>query len=389
MKISVVSFDITNTLLRIKPTLGGICVAAMKAQKIADAPDPAVFDSRVSSARRVTMTKKIFPTSERNSRKYWHAMLWEIFAGWCSRNQFTVAEEFVYKRLAEPKSWDLMPGVKGVLEALKFLGLRLVVLSNGDARWEKALKDKGILRFFDGIFISSKTGFAKPDPMALDNLCRTMGIQRGELLHVGDSLSTDAEPAKKFGAQAAWYCGGTPKELPSEGIHILEDLCELPYLVRENLVEEFSTNKLSRSTKNLLALLGGIPVKEDDHFRQYRELDREKKIPLKFITSSEERRERDDTEPWNAAPLFGKVLTSRGLFRNSLQETILKNWDELVPARFVDKCSPSGLVNSMSTLRIFCKNTVVRQELEFYKATLLKKLKGLKGGEKIKKICFE
>ncbi len=390
MKISVVSFDLTNTLLRVKPSIGAICVEAMRAQKIAEIPEAKEFDARVSAARKTALANKNSPTSETLSRKYWQAMLWEIFAGRCSNAQFAAATEFVYKSLAEPEHWALMPHVEAVLEALKFLGLRLVVLSNGDSRWEKALADKNILQFFDGIFLSAKTGLAKPDPAAFDNLCMSMKIERGELLHVGDSMAADVVPAKKFGAQVAWLHALSPGEIPPDKIPTIASLAELPGRVRANLVEKFATTKPSRSVGNMLAALSGIPC-DDMSPRKYRELDREKeiKIKTKFIKASEERRERGDTEPREAAPLFKKVLISHGFFANSLQSIIQQHWAEIVPSKLADSCSPSALENSMSTLRIFCANPIVRQELDFQKSNILKKIAKFTGSDKVKKIIYE
>ncbi len=389
MKISVVSFDITNTLIRLKTSLGAICVEAMKAQKLSDVPAASEFDSRIKVARERVFADKIFPTSEERSRKYWRALLWEIFAGHCSNRHFDVAEKFIYERISDAKTWEVFPHVPAALEALKFLNLKLVLLSNGDSRWEKILAKKDLLKFFDASFVSAKTGFAKPDKKAFENVCLSMKISKNELLHVGDSKDFDVVPAQKFGAQSAWFHKFDEFEVVPEKAKIFEDFSVLPEIVRENLITKFSTKSLSRSANILLSELGNFPA-ESGEKRLYGVLDKSKdtKISSKFISESEARRERNETEPQLAKPLFKKVLLSRGNFEKSLQDEILKNWSEIVPARLVEKCRPDSLKNAGTTLTIFCRGASIRQELEFEKSKILKKISALKGGSRIKKIAF-
>lgn len=387
MRISVVSFDLTGTLLKPFPSIGELCVRAMRAQKIADIPEASVFDARRETARRVAQANGHSPTSERASRDYWRAMLWEIFAGRCSNRRFEAAADFVYRALALPEHWVLMPDVVPALEAVRFLGVKLVVLSNGDSRWKKALADKGILRFFDRVFISSETGFAKPSEAAFDNLCRTMAIPRGELFHVGDTLAEDILPSTQFGANAAWVTKRAT-ELPPENVPLFDSLLEVPAYLRTQLVRDFS-KRVTRSAGNLLASLSGLPG-EDLSPRKYGELDREKEIKIsrRFVEESEKRREHRDTEPMQVSGLFESVLRSRGLFEYSLQSQILREWQNLLPAKLAERSSPVALENNFSVLKVHCASSVLRQEFEFQKNAVLRKLRKLSGGEKIKKIIL-
>lgn len=387
MKISVVSFDLTGTLLNPFPSIGDLCVEAMQAQKIANIPDAKEFNARRSSARRIAQANGNSPTSERASRDYWRAMLWEIFAGRCTNRQFDSAVEYIYRALTMPEHWVLMPGVVPALEAIQFLGVKLVVLSNGDSRWKKALTDKNLMRFFDRVFVSAETGFAKPSEAAFDNLCRTMGIPRGELLHVGDTFGEDIAPAVKFGANAVWVTKRAT-ELPPENVPLFDSLLEVPAYLRTRLVEGF-VRKPSRSAENLLASLRKLPS-ENLEPRLYGELDREKEIKIsrRFVEESERRREAGETEPHAVASLFEGVLKSRGFFERSLQSQILNEWHRLLPAKLADRSSPIALENNFSVLKVHCATAIVRQEFEFQKSAILRKIRTLPGAEKIKKIIL-
>jgi FMN phosphatase YigB (HAD superfamily) len=55
---------------------------------------------------------------------------------------------------ASSKSWQLLPGAISLLTALKFLGLKVCVLSNTDSRMRQVLGEMGLLKFFDQVFLS-------------------------------------------------------------------------------------------------------------------------------------------------------------------------------------------------------------------------------------------
>lgn len=389
MKISVVSFDLTGTLLKPFPSVGDLCVEAMRAQSIPEIPDAREFNARRDTARRVAQANGNSPTSEKGSRDYWRAMLWEIFAGRCNNRQFDIAVDFVYRALSLPEHWKLMPDVTPALEAVRFLGVKTAVLSNGDSRWKKALADKNIAHLFDRIFVSSETGFAKPGQGAFDNLCREMEIPRGELLHVGDTLAEDIVPAVTFGANAVWV-PQRANDLPPEGVPIFSSLNGVPRYLREMLVRNHSKKKLTRSAENLLSALSGFP-QADLRRRKYEELDREKEIKIsrRFVENSEVRREQGETAPQDVAPLWESLLRSRGLSAYSLQSAVLREWQNMLPAKLAERTTPVALENNFSTLKVSCPNPVVRQEFEFRKSRILKKIRtSIPGADKIKKIVL-
>lgn len=386
MQISTISFDLTGTLLRPVPSLGDLCVEAMRAQQIPNVPAAEVFNNRRVEARRVAQANGHSPTSETRSRQYWRSMLWEIFAGRCSNKEFEIATEFIYQRLAEPAHWALLPGVVPALSALRFLGLKLVVLSNGDARWEKALVDKKLAPFFDDFFVSASTGFAKPDIAAFDNVCQKTGIARGELLHVGDTLVEDIVPAHTFGAHAVWVTQ-RPDGLPPEGVPIFDSLSEVPEYVRAMLVAENKTRHFSLSARNLLANLRNLP--EEKFIDRDFDGGGNKSGKAKNIAArSLERLDRAAQNVPAAAPLFDKVLQSKGLYEHSLQSRILDAWSELVPAKFAARTAPLKLEKHMTVLFVVCESATIRQEMNFIKTSILKKIQALSGAKKIKSINF-
>ncbi len=70
----------------------------------------------------------------------------------------------------------------------------------------------------------------KPDPRPFLAALARLGAPSSRALHVGDSWTEDALPARRLGMQAAWI-GTDDRPLPP-GIHRLDHVRELPELIR-------------------------------------------------------------------------------------------------------------------------------------------------------------
>lgn len=390
-KLRAISFDLTGTLLAFTPSLGTICAETMReiGMPESEIPPAKTFDARRKQAQRVIRANGFSTTSEARSRDYWRAMLWEIYAGTVPDALFPRAAERIYARLGEARSWRAAPAAVAALDAARFLGLKCVALSNGDARWRRALEAVGLARFFDKIFLSAETGLAKPDPKAFDRVCLDLQIRRDELIHVGDALDTDVLPAQKLGISAVWLMNSiddSPRK--PDGIVAIESLAELPELLRARLCAGTVRKHFSRSARNLLALLRGVPEEPPPP----PSLIVSKKFSSESATQkrvrSEEAPSAADTEFVVPADIVDALVRSRGFFNGSMQERIRENWAQIVPDGLAERCSPTELRANFTTLVIACESAVVRQNLEFKKRTLLKRLRALPGCEKLKKITF-
>lgn len=390
-KLRAISFDLTGTLLEFSPSLGAICTEALReiGMPESEIPPAKALDARRKQAQRVIRANGFSPTSDARSRDYWRAMLWEIFAGTVPDALFPHAVERIYTRLGEARSWRAAPAAVAALDAARFLGLKCVALSNGDARWRRALEGVGLARFFDKIFLSAETGLAKPDPKAFDRVCLDLQIRRDELIHVGDALATDVLPAQKLGIRAVWLMNGID-DSPSkpDGIVAIESLAELPELLRARLCAETVRKHFSRSTRNLLALLRGVPEEPVPPPNSIVAKKFGTESAAKKRVRSEEAPCAGDTEFTVPANTVDALLRSRGFFSGSMQARIRENWARIVPENLAARCSPTELRAGLTTLVVSCESAVVRQNLEFKKRTLLKRLRELPGCEKLKKITF-
>lgn len=386
--IKVVSFDLTGTLLALSPSLGGICVDVMRALGLPNIPAAKIFDARKKHAQRIVRSNGLSPTSETRSREYWRAMLWEIFEGAVPTELFPKAKDLVYARIADAASWRAAPDARRTLESLRFLGVQCVVISNGDSRWRNALNKLGLTPLFDKIFLSSETGFAKPDAQAFDNVCLAMKIRRGELLHVGDSLSYDVTPAHAIGAEAVWLTRSPDGAPPEQRVSVIEHLGELPLILQARLCESVARSHFPRSTRNLLALLRGLPEEQqpDPSTLVVKKNSSESAARKRLRTENAAyTTDRDFVVPANT---MDELLKSRGIFSGSLQSSIRENWGKIIPDSLVSRCAPTELRDGFSALVVACESAVIRQQIEFRKRSILKKIRMLPGCEKVQKIIF-
>jgi HAD superfamily hydrolase (TIGR01509 family) len=118
---------------------------------------------------------------------------------------------------------ELYPDVVPTLEAIAgryVLGL----VSNGNSYPERC----GLQERFAFVVFSQDIGVEKPDPAIFRVACVKAGCSPAELMHVGDSLTSDVHGAKSVGAVSVWLNRDrTPRQAdtcPDFEIHALTEL---------------------------------------------------------------------------------------------------------------------------------------------------------------------
>jgi putative hydrolase of the HAD superfamily len=128
----------------------------------------------------------------------------------------------VYKRLAEewgaPASWEECaaygrsiadwPAFPDSADALRHLKrhYKLIILSNVDNA-SFASSNKKLEVQFDAIYTAEDIGSYKPSDRNFEYLLaklKTLGIDKGEVLHVAESLFHDHAPANRHGLASCW-----------------------------------------------------------------------------------------------------------------------------------------------------------------------------------------
>lgn len=93
-------------------------------------------------------------------------------------------------------------------ETVKFLKgkVKQYIVTNGlVASQEKKLKNSGLDLLVDGVFVSQKIGYDKPDKEFFDYAIEKTGLKRSQIMIVGDSLTTDMKGGNNASLICCWY----------------------------------------------------------------------------------------------------------------------------------------------------------------------------------------
>lgn len=164
----------------------------------------------------------------------------EVVAGALARlaaeGHHTVAVE-VALRLADRfteyrnEQMKLFPGAHETIDALKARGVKLALVTNGDAAGQRAK----IARFelasrFDHFQIEQEAGFGKPDERAYLHALRALGVEARDTWIVGDNLEWEIAAPQRLGIYAVWHDPlgqGLPSNSPIRPDRIIRELSEL------------------------------------------------------------------------------------------------------------------------------------------------------------------
>ena len=115
------------------------------------------------------------------------------------------------------------------LEALRALGLRLVVVSNWDVSLHEVLARTGLEPLVDGAVASAEVGAAKPDPRPVRRGLELAGAAPGEAWLVGDTPDADVGGALAAGVRPVLV--DRDGAVPAPGVTTIASLAELPRLL--------------------------------------------------------------------------------------------------------------------------------------------------------------
>jgi putative hydrolase of the HAD superfamily len=201
-EIQVVSFDVVGTLMEVKGSIGDIYSKFARRYGVhARADDLKEAFSRSFRCQPPLAFQPGTPEAElhRLERDWWRSLVRDVFVAY----EFPQFNDFfieLFELFRSKEAWQLFDDVIPALTALRDRGLRLAVISNFDSRLDDLLLAFEIDHFFDGTYISSRIGVAKPDRRIF--LAALKGEEPRNALHIGDSLREDVEGASTAGMRA-------------------------------------------------------------------------------------------------------------------------------------------------------------------------------------------
>ena len=126
---------------------------------------------------------------------------------------------------------DLTENSIEILTYLKNAGYSLYATTNGLSTTQyRRIKDSGLDFFFDGIFVSEDAGHKKPEKEYFEYVIDHIGEKdRGKMLIVGDSCSSDILGGINAGIDTCWYNpkGAAGRFVPTYEIKNLLDLMKI------------------------------------------------------------------------------------------------------------------------------------------------------------------
>ncbi|NIM10987.1 MAG: HAD-IA family hydrolase [Candidatus Aminicenantes bacterium] len=203
--IRVISFDVGFTLIKTEPPVGE--VYATIAARFGFHLNPEETHSRFrktwvkqNELNRQKTTDNALADEER-SYQWWKGIFKESIGDTIPPEDLETVFKVCYQEYAKGEYWRIYPEVCRTLTTLRSRGFHLVVLSNWDHRLLRTLKDLQLDRFFEKIYISTRIGYAKPDPRAFLYIIEDLKIPKQALLHIGDTLEDDIIGAQKANIQ--------------------------------------------------------------------------------------------------------------------------------------------------------------------------------------------
>lgn len=102
------------------------------------------------------------------------------------------------------------------------------------------LANAGLAGLFDAVTGAYRSGWLRPHPRAFLDVLGRLGVEPGEAMVIGDSLTADIHGARLLGMRTVWKrngrrlpAGQRPTVMPTYQIDDLCELCDLPELRRE------------------------------------------------------------------------------------------------------------------------------------------------------------
>ncbi len=125
----------------------------------------------------------------------------------------------------------IFPGAHDAIDALRTLGVKLALVTNGAADTQRAKVERFELAHrFDHIQIEGEHGFGKPEQRAYLHAMDALGVNAGDTWMIGDNLEWEIVAPQRLGIYAIWmdvHGDGLPPGSPVKPDRIIRSLAEL------------------------------------------------------------------------------------------------------------------------------------------------------------------
>jgi len=135
-RFEIVFVDAVDTLLRVRGSVGALYAPIAARHGCAAKPDAidAAFRHAISSAPPPIFPDAIPPTFQEFETAWWHDVVLRTFEPLGGVPEFEAFFPEVFELFRTPEAWELLPGARTALDALRAEGRRLGIISEMDGR---------------------------------------------------------------------------------------------------------------------------------------------------------------------------------------------------------------------------------------------------------------
>src|SRR5262245_21050957 len=209
-RFEFICVDAVGTLMRVKGSVGAIYapIAARHGLALDAATIEAGFRAAMAAAPPALFPDAASDELPAREREWWRGVVARTLAPHDRAPGFEPFFAEVFDLFWTAAPWEILPGAREALAALRAEGRRLGIVSEMDGRLHEVLAAFGLAEQFDCIVLAPREGVSKLDGALFRVALARVGAVAAHTAHVGDSIDSDVA-----GARAA---GITPIRLDAE-----------------------------------------------------------------------------------------------------------------------------------------------------------------------------
>lgn len=246
MALKLITFDVTDTLISLKAPVGHYYAKIGGIHGIHASPEK-LSENFKTVFKKLCVAYPNYGEGNIGWQKWWKKLVFSTFQNSItSQSLSTSTMDIITERMIEDfktdKCWRLVDGAENLLEKLMSKNVTLGVISNSDPRLVDILNSLKINAYFRFILTSYDSKCEKPSYKIFQNAENLMqGVNKSEILHVGDNPILDFMGARNAGWKALLITKNvdrvTANHSEIERDNIVSDIAEIyPTLKTKGLI---------------------------------------------------------------------------------------------------------------------------------------------------------
>ncbi|CEF66871.1 HAD hydrolase, subfamily IA and HAD-like domain-containing protein [Strongyloides ratti] len=198
--VKVISFDVTDTIIRLKSTPG--LIYSIVGRDFGLSLNANKIDSTFREHMKILQNDlPCYGHGKCSPKNWWGDLIHKCCDLQKNENSMAFVDR-LFDELSTSKHYKLINNqTPKILQYLKSNGYKLAVVSNSDSRLRNILYQLLDENYFDEYLISSEIGISKPNKLVFLTLCQRLSCSPQDILHIGDNLTKDYQSIINVGGQ--------------------------------------------------------------------------------------------------------------------------------------------------------------------------------------------